>query len=52
MTLFFDLLILGGIVVVLLVLGAAAITSGADTRPGFAEDDVHFPEHHDIRSSI
>jgi hypothetical protein len=52
MTLFFDLLVLGGIVVVLLVLGAAAINGGAESRPDFREDDHRFPDHHNIRSSI
>jgi len=37
--------IVGGVILFLL-LGIGAVSAGADTRPGFGEDDNSFPEHH------
>lgn len=42
----FDLSVLGAIVAVLLLLGSGAVSGGADSRPGFGEDNQQFPEHH------
>ncbi len=46
MAVFSDLATLGAIVVVLLLLGWGAATAGADSRPGFGEDESRFPNHH------
>ena len=42
----FDLAVLATVVVIFLLLGIGAVSAGADTRPGFGEDDNSFPEHH------
>lgn len=44
----FDLAVLATVVVIFLLLGIGAVSAGADTRPGFGEDDNSFPEHHNI----
>ena len=48
MPVLFDLMILAGAVAMLLLLGIGAVSSGADSRPGFGEDETRFPEHHNI----
>ena len=52
MVAFFDLGVLGAIVVVLLGLGLGAINAGVDTRDGFEERDERFPEHHNFGGSF
>jgi len=52
MVAFFDLGILGAIVVVLLGLGLGAINAGQDSRDGFDGRDERFPEHHNFGGSF
>jgi len=44
----FDFSVLAGAVALLLLLGVGAVSGGADTRPGFGDDENRFPDHHNI----
>jgi len=46
MVVLFDLSVLAAVIAIFLLLAVGATSAGTDTRPGFGEDDYHFPEHH------